>query len=401
MLSCVDYMDIHFLKREGLSIRGIARKSGHSRNTVRKHLRTDNTPRFHSPRRPSKLDAFKAHLEARWKEHRLSAVRLLEEIRPMGYTGSVDAVRRFLRTLRADDGRAGKLTVRFETAPGEQAQVDWQHAGVFTDPRGRTIKVYAFVMVLSFSRALFVRFTTSMALPALLACHEEAFRHLGGVPRRILYDNMKQVRIGPGKLHAQLCDFAAHHGCMPSTHRPYRPRTKGKVERAIHYLDGSLLRGRVFANLDELNAFAWHWCEHTANRRVHATTKARPCDLLRDEKLQPPRGPWPFAEPRKVDQESFVSWRGSRYSAPPAHAGKTVFVSASAGRVFIRAGELIVAEHPEASKPGQSVADPAHLAEVWRLSVPGPHGDKTPSWRLSFETAVPVRPLSVYAEVAS
>ncbi|MDF9828585.1 transposase [Ereboglobus sp. PH5-10] len=401
MLTRADYMDIHFLKREGLSIREIARRSGLSRNTVRKYLRSDNTPRFHPPERPGKVDAFKAHLEARWREHRLSAVRLLEEIRPMGYKGSVDGVRRFLRTLRSEQTRTGKLTVRFETAPGEQAQVDWQHAGAFTDPRGRKVKVYAFVMVLSFSRALFACFTTSMALPVLLACHEEAFRRLGGALRRILYDNMKQVRVGPGKLNAQLCDFAAHHGYLPSTHRAYRPRTKGKVERAIQYLDGSLLRGREFADLCELNAFAWHWCERTANRRIHATTKARPCDLLPMEKLQPARGPWPFSEPRKVDQESFVAWRGSRYSVPPAHAGKTVFVESAAGRVYIRSGELIVAEHPQAARAGQSVAEPEHLAEVWRLSVPGPHADKAPSWRLSFETAVPVSPLSAYAEVSA
>jgi hypothetical protein len=80
--------------------------------------------------------------------------------------------------------------------------------------------------------------------------------------------------------------------------------------------------------------------------------------------LQPLRGPWPFAEPRKVDAESFVSWRGSRYSVPPAQAGREVFVSAVVGRVFIRAGELVVAEHAQAAKSGQSVADPAHLAEV-------------------------------------
>ncbi|OAM91704.1 hypothetical protein OH491_24620 [Termitidicoccus mucosus] len=157
----------------------------------------------------------------------------------------------------------------------------------------------------------------------------------------------------------------------------------------------------MFADLDELNAFAWHWCGHTANRRVHATTKKIPCDLLAEENLQPLRVPRPFTEPRKVDAESFVSWRGSRYSVPPAHAGKEVFVAATAGRVFIRAGELIVAEHAQAAKSGQSVADPAHLAEVWRLSVPAAQEKKAPSWRLSFETAVPVRPLSVYAEVAS
>jgi transposase len=402
MLSCADYMDLHHLQREGLSLRAIARQTGYSRNTVRKLLRAPTPPQYQSPQRDSQLDPYKDHLQRRYLEHGLSAVRLLAEIQPMGYAGSVDLVRRFLRTLRAERQRTGKLTVRYETGPGEQAQVDWKHAGGFTDPQGRTVKVYAFVMVLSFSRALFVQFTTSMALPVLLACHEAAFAFFGGVPRRILYDNMKQVRVGPGQLHPQLLDFAAHHGFTPSTHRAYRPRTKGKVERAIQYLDGSLLQGREFADLAALNTFARHWCEHTANARVHATTKGKPAVLLAKEALAPARAAYPFIETRQVDAGSFVAWRGSRYSVPPAHVGRTVAVVGVLGRVQVRLGETIIAEHAQAAKSGQTLADPAHLAEVWKLSVPG-GADRPPppNWKLTFDAQVPVRPLSAYAEVSA
>ena len=402
MLSCADYMDLHQLQREGLSLRAIARRTGHSRNTVRKLLRAQTPPQYHAPRRDSRLDPHKEHLQRRYLEHGLSAVRLLAEIQPMGFAGSIDLVRRFLRTLRVERQRTGKLTVRFETGPGEQAQVDWKHAGVFTDPQGRPIKVYAFVMVLSFSRAIFVQFTASMALPVLLACHEAAFGFFGGVPRRILYDNMKQVRLGPGLLHPHLLDFAAHHGFTPSTHRAYRPRTKGKVERAIQYLDGSLLQGREFADLAGLNAFARHWCEHTANARVHATTKEKPAVLLAKENLAPARAAYPFIETRQVDAGSFVAWHGSRYSVPPAHVGRTVAVSGALGRVSVRLGETIIAEHPQAAKSGQSVADPAHLAEVWKLSVPGgTDRPPPPNWKLTFDAQVPVRPLTAYTEVGA
>lgn len=402
MLSCADYMDLHHLQREGLSVRAIARRTGHSRNTVRKLLRAPTPPQYHSPKRDSQLDPYKDHLRRRYLEHGLSAVRLLAEIRPMGYAGSVDLIRRFLRTLRAERQRAAQLTVRFETGPGEQAQVDWKHAGVFTDPQGHTVKVYAFVMVLGFSRALYVQFTTSMALPLLLACHEAAFACFGGVPRRILYDNMKQVRVGPGQLHPQLLDFAAHHGFTPSTHRAYRPRTKGKVERAIQYLDGSLLQGREFADVPALNAFARHWCEHTANARVHATTKEKPAVLLAKEQLAPARAAYPFLETRQVDAGSFVAWRGSRYSVPPAHVGRPVAVVGAHGRVQVRLGETIIAEHAQAAKSGQTLADPAHLAEVWKLSVPG-GADRPPppNWKLTFDAQVPVRPLAAYAEVSA
>jgi hypothetical protein len=239
-----------------------------------------------------------------------------------------------------------------------------------------------------------------MAVAVLLACHEAAFCFFGGVPRRILYDNMKQVRLGPGLLHPQLLDFAAHYGFKPSTHRAYRPRTKGKVERAIRYLDGSLLQGRSFADLAELNAFARHWCEHTANQRVHATTQRRPSELLGQEGLSPTQRAYPFVEHRQVDAASFVAFQGSRYSVPPAHVGGTVAVESAQGRVRVRLGEVIIAEHPLAARRGQSVADPVHLAEVWKLSVPGGTlKPSPPSWRLTFDAQVPVRPLSTYAEV--
>jgi len=311
-------------------------------------------------------------------------------------------VRRFLRTLRAERQRTSQLTVRFETGPGEQAQVDWKHAGSFTDPAGRTVKVYAFVMVLSFSRAIFVQFTTSMALPVLLACHEAAFAFFGGVPRRILYDNMKQVRLGPGLLHPQLLDFAAHHGFTPSTHRAYRPRTKGKVERAIQYLDGSLLQGREFADVPALNAFGRHWCEHTANARVHATTKEKPAVLLARENLAPARAVYPFLETRQVDAGSFVAWRAAvtRCLRPTSAAPWPWLVfTAACSCVWARPSSP---EHGPAAKSGQTVADPEHLAEVWKLSVPGGQTKPPPPhWRLTFDAQVPARPLTAYTEASA
>jgi transposase len=400
MLTALQHMDIHFLKRQGHSVRQIARLTGHARNTVRAILKAEGLRPPQTRSRPTKLDEHHDYLRERAATG-LSAVRLFTELQTRGYHGGIHAVRRFLARIEARQ-RAAQLTVRFETGPGEQAQVDWKHAGVFTDPQGRTVKVYAFVMVLGFSRALYVQFTTSMALPLLLACHEAAFAFFGGVPRRILYDNMKQVRVGPGQLHPQLLDFAAHHGFTPSTHRAYRPRTKGKVERAIQYLDGSLLQGREFADVPALNAFARHWCEHTANARVHATTKEKPAVLLAKEQLAPARTAYPFLETRQVDAGSFVAWRGSRYSVPPVHVGRTVAVLGAHGRVQVRLGETIIAEHAQAAKSGQTLADPAHLAEVWKLSVPG-GADRPPppNWKLTFDAQVPVRPLAAYAEVSA
>src|SRR5262249_44424538 len=225
MITVEHFMDIRDLRNEGHSIRDIAAITGLSRNTVRKVLRGQHTLKSRLPQRASKLDPFKDYLRGRFQEHALSAVRLIEEIRSMGYLGSLPTVRRFLRSLKQHSVRSSKVTVRFETPPGQQAQADWSYCDKFTSPDGERISVYAFVMVLSFSRMLFVRFTTSMKMPQLLECHQLAFAYFGGWPQTILYDNMKQVRIAPKEWNEQFLDFAQHYGFVPKTHRPYRART--------------------------------------------------------------------------------------------------------------------------------------------------------------------------------
>jgi transposase len=190
-------MDIRTLHREGHSIKEIARQTGHSRNTVRRVLREAGPRGFKKPERHSCLDTFKPYLKERFQSCGLSAVRLLPEIQAMGYSGSITTLRRYLHILRPEQERQKKLTVRFETPPGKQAQVDWGYCGRFVDAQGNLVPVYVFVMVLGFSRMLYVEFTSSMKLPALIRCHLSAFEFFGGWTHEILYDNMKQVRLRP------------------------------------------------------------------------------------------------------------------------------------------------------------------------------------------------------------
>jgi transposase len=175
-------MDIRSLHKEGHSIKAIARHTGRSRNTIRRVPRTAGPTAFRTLERNSRLDAFKAYLQQRWESCGLSAVRLLPEIHAMGYTGSIATLRRYLHCLKPERERLRKLTVRFETPPGQQAQADWAYAGRFPDPAGRIFPVYIFVMGLGFSRMLYVEFTSSMKLPALLRCHQNAFQFFGGGP---------------------------------------------------------------------------------------------------------------------------------------------------------------------------------------------------------------------------
>jgi transposase len=290
MLNLDQFMNIRFLHKQGHSVREIARLTGHARNTVRKLLRATLTPVAASRVRASKLDIYKPYLTQRWQAHGLSAVRLWPEIRAQGFTGSIPIVRRFLHTLKAARHTDQSLTVRFETPPGEQAQCDWAEVGRYPQPDGTSVRAYAFVMVLGYSRYLYVEFTRSMTLPTLIRCHQNAFAFFGGWPRRILYDNMRQVVVGPERINARFLDFTRHHGFEVKRCRPYRPRTKGKVERSISYLRDSFLNGRTFTGLDDLNAQGRHWLGSVANIRIHGTTHARPCDRLLEETLTPCSG---------------------------------------------------------------------------------------------------------------
>ena len=396
-------MDIKLLSRQGHSIRDIARRTGHARNTVRRMLRSDTPPEFSTPDRANALDPFKPYLTRRFDEHGLSAVRLHAEIVPQGYAGSVHAVRRFLATLRPMRRAAATATLRFETAPGEQAQVDWAHCGKHVDASGREIRIYAFVMVLSFSRMLFVRFTDSMGVEALIECHRLAFERFGGMTAKILYDNTKEVWLDPSTLNPAFAEFAAHHGFVPKRCRAYRPRTKGKVERSIQYVENSFLRGSVFADLDDLNSQAAAWSDSVADVRVHATTGERPIDLFAKERetLAPLSALRPYRfvarESRTVGSESTVRFRGSRYSVPPKLVGTRVDVSGEAGRVKVRCGDVIVAEHDRAER-GACVMRSEDVTELWKLAK-AKCATPPPAWRLTGTHEVEAPSLGVYGRI--
>lgn len=397
-------MNIKDLHGQGHSMRAVARLTGHARTTVQRALHPERQKPPRKRGRKSGLEPYKDYLRERYFATGLSGVRLHAELRSMGYTGAVDSVQRFLQALDAPRRALMKATVRFETPPGEQAQVDWADVGYYSDERGERHKAYAFVMVLSYSRMLYVEFTTRMHLPELIACHQRAFSYFGGWPRRILYDNMKQVRLSQSEWNPLFVDFLSHHGAAASTHRPYRPRTKGKVERAIRYLKENFLKGRTFADLADLRAQGRHWQDEVANVRVHATTRARPCDLAAAEGLIPLAAVAAYRLSEKaervVDAEGFVRLRGSRYSVPPEAVGRRVIVECGEQRVVVRLGEVIIAEHRAATRRGECRAHPAHVAAMWRLAfartpAPPAHGNAP-----LFEQPVAVRPLAAYEEVS-
>jgi transposase len=396
-------MDIHTLHKQGHSIRSIADITGHSRNTIRKALRQKAQMPFAAPKRASKLDSFKGYVEQRYNECALSAIRLLQEIRPMGYTGSIITLRRFVQSLKPAKRAAQRATVRFETPPGQQAQADWAYCGRFRDSTGCLVPIYAFVMVLSFSRMLYVEFTSSMKIESLIQCHLNAFAFFGGWTQSLLYDNMKQVKLDRNTWNPLFIDFANHYGITVKTHQIRRPRTKGKVERMVHYLKNNFLNGRVFIDLSDMNIQARHWMDHEANVRLHATTGQRPVDLFANESLTAlsvaPAYRISQKFSRKVDSEGFVRCRHARYSVPPEHVGKTVIVELDDQKIIVRSDDLIIAEHRATRRPGATVVDKQHVAQMWKISLERPSAP-APHWDVTFNPLVAAVPLSVYEEAA-
>lgn len=292
MLTKEEIMEIRILSRQGMSIRGISRELGISRNTVRKYLRGEAVTKVdrRGPGRPRKLEPYEDWLRRRVEAAapiRLPATVLHREIAAMGFDGTERTVRRFVASLYPTP----EVTpvVRFETAPGHQAQMDWGEYRL----DGR--RVYAFVGVLGYSRWLYVEYVESTASEVLIACHRRMLGAFGGIPNEILYDNMKTVVIqrhaygrGQHRFHDGIWALAKECGFRPRLCQPYRPQTKGKVERSVDYVAKSFfypfvtrcqLEGRT-PDLDELNAAARLWRADVANVRVHGTTGEVPNDRL-------------------------------------------------------------------------------------------------------------------------
>jgi transposase len=262
-----------------------ARRAGVGRTTMYRWIKTglldqplDTIRARYGPRAPAatKLEPYKAIIEARLVEFpRLSGTRLLAECRAAGYVGGITQLRGFVRRLRP----APEPIVRFETEAGHQAQVDFAHCRLPWGVR------YALVVVLGHSRLLWVQFYPRQDLATLVHGLEACFAAWRGVPREVLFDQMRSVLTrddrlaGGGLVHnLELSRFARHYGFRTRVCRPYRAKTKGKVERPIRYLRDSFLYGRTFLSDADLNAQVLDWLATVANARQHATTKWVPAE---------------------------------------------------------------------------------------------------------------------------
>jgi transposase len=397
---------LYELHGQGVSIRGIAAELGIARNTVRTYLRSEGVPRPKPrPRRGSKLDPHEAFLQQRLAAGVTNCVVLLRELRDRGYTGGYTVLKDYVHPRRRP--RQPPATVRFETEPGAQAQVDFGQCRYAADD-GTTKQVWVFVMVLSWSRAIYVEFVARADVATFLRCHHHAFVAFGGIPRTCLYDNTKLVvldRDGDGAPVWQrtFLDFCRRLGFAPRLCQPYRPRTKGRVERGIDYVKENFWPSARFTDLLDLNAQARGWVRTVADVRIHGTTGEQPAARLERERAQLLALPAPatvqplLREVRKVGRDGFVRWDGSSYGVPWTWAGHLVGVQASATVVELWAGEERLAVHPRATRPHQRFVLPGQWDGL-------PLGDARPP-REPLATQLPAveveaRPLAVYAALA-
>jgi transposase len=329
-------LDARILQGQGYTQAQIAEMLHVTDRTVRNYLK--GMPRQRKrPVRKSMVDPYKPLIdEVLEKNPFYNSEVLFERLVRQGFTGKKSILRDYLASVRKK--LLNQAVMRFETEPGLQAQVDWKEFGrQFVD--GKEIKLYAFVMVLGYSRKAFVYFTTSMETAVLLACHLMAFQYFGGVPSEILYDNMKTAFHcdceGTWKPAKRLLVIAAHYGFTPRRCQVRRPETKGKVERAIGYLDNNFwprLEGQSLS-LAELNSRVREWLSTIDGKPLVEFNESRQQRFLRELPALKALDviPCDVREeiPVAVNRESMIRYQTNSYTVPPEYIGELLTLKVS------------------------------------------------------------------------
>jgi transposase len=398
MLSKEEFFVLRHYLGEGVSKTAIAKKLGVSRMTVYRHAASGKAEPVYGPRPPRKtlLDPYKDYIHGRLKIYpELSAVRLFKEIKERGYPGKLTRVKDFVRMIRPAPPL--ELERRFEVSPGKQAQVDF---ATFKTDFG---VVYALLVVLSWSRYLWVRFFCHQDQLTVLAGLHRAFVNFGGVPATALFDRMKTAVAraesdGKAVFNEEMLRFTAHYGFRPLACRPYRAKTKGRVERAVSYLRRNFFYGRRFHDLEDLNSQLEKWLEETANARLHGTTGEMPSQRLQDEKSHLRPLPADNYVPlitlgRRVSRDGFVAYNGNEYSVPDGLKRVEVEVRATLEKVGLYQDGRLLASHPLLDGRGKRLLDPAHHRGSKQRSTSWPFQN------IDDIVEVQRRPLEEYEEV--
>lgn len=373
-----EWTTIRYLNAQGKSIRAIAQELGVARNTVRQALRAEQKPSYTRPKRANpKLEPFAAEIERMYFEQRFIGSRILREVRALGYRGGKTALYSYLEALKAAQPDP-RLSVRFETAPGQQAQFDWSPYAICVG--GHSVKVIIYCLTLSYSRRKHYWPSLDETANSIYEAIEVSLRHYGGAPKELLVDNaralVKNANPACFEWNEQFLGLCGHYSIRPVACQPGRPRTKGKVERPFFYLEQHFIKGSEWPSFDAFAQQLEAFTQEELDRMVHSTTKEAPIERFEQERgVLTPLPVHSFVggqqELRKVSWDCLISWGGSRYSVPWRYAGKQVWVRTSQGRsliVLAHNGEE-VARHTLTEQKGLTTIDGAHY-EGLRQGLP-------------------------------
>lgn len=375
-------MSIRNDRLKGMSYTELAKKYNIDPRTAKRYAESGERPEYTlTGPKPSKLDPYKRQIDQWLEEAPFSAVRILEKLQEQGFNGKYSIVKEYVRGKKMDFNE--KATVRFETMPGQQGQVDW---GFFEDHTvwedGKPKKLYCFLMVLGYSRMRYIEFVTDMTTSTLIRCHQNAFRYFAGYPNEILYDNMRQVVIKrllkqeDSTLNRQFEDFAGFYGFKPVLCRPYRGQTKGKVERTVQFVRDNFMVGIHYESLADLNGQAIAWC-NKVNGKVHATTNEIPFERMKKEGLNQLTREYIIdrINLRRVQKDCLISYGGNQYSVPAEYVGRDVAVVAMDSILAVYSEGKQIAMHRLSCGKKDMVMQAQHYSSIKikeRLSVENP-----------------------------
>ena len=390
MLHKEDFAVIKALQQRGVYQKDIAAQLGIDPKTVSRALRRRSAPKGHHQPRGSKLDPFKARVDQLLSDGVWNTVVIWREIQAQGYAGKLTVLREYVGPKRVL--RAGRATVRFETEPGRQLQSDWGE--VTTQVGEETVKVHFIVNQLGYSRRFHFWCTDREDAEHTYEGLARSFEYFGGVPQEVLVDNQRaavlQPRVGdqPARFNERFVDMAGHYGFSPRACRPYRARTKGKIERMVGYVQQHFfVRYRFFESWAHLNQLAERWLAEEADQRLHGTVGEVVAERFARER--PVLGPLPaqhydtaYREARHVSWDGYVEVRGNRYSVPAQLAGQPVAVRIGLDDMLqvYHADQLVAAHTLQNARQGW-VTVPEHHAALWQTTL-----------------GVDRRPLDVYEE---
>lgn len=371
MLDYETYCQIHdHLGRQQLTVAQTARALGLSARTVAKWAGVQQFRPRAGVARVSKLDAFKGQI-VRWLDaHPYSAQQIFQRLREAGYRGGRTIVSDYVQRIRP---RRAPAFLKLDFAAGEAAQVDWGEYGTIAVGSTRR-RLSFFLMVLCYSRRMYLEFTLSQTMEFFLACHENAFAAFGGVPKKVMVDNLKSAvlqrlaGVAP-VFNPKYLDFSRHWGFEIAPCNVRAGNEKGRVENGVGYVKKNLLAGLEVADFAALGPQATLWVDTVANVRMHEATHQRPIDRFEDERAHLGRlNPAPFDLARvclvRASAQFRVALDSNHYSVPSHYAGARLTLKAHADRVCIYQGEQLIARHARSMDRHQDIEDPEHARSL-------------------------------------